>query len=43
MYKTVLEFRFFADRLPSSAERMERLNTGRLFEKFGQINTFNVF
>ena len=45
MYKTidvqtVLEFWFFADRLPSSAERMEKLNAGRLFEKFGKIIIF---
>ena len=30
----------FADRLPSSAERMEKLNAGRLFEKFGKIIRF---
>ena len=35
-----LEFTFFADRLPSSAERMEILTAGRLFEKFGEIRSF---
>lgn len=33
LYCAILQL---TDRLPSSAKRMERLNTGRLFEKFGE-------
>jgi len=33
LYFAILEL---TDRLPSSAERMEKLNAGRLFEKFGE-------